>query len=146
MATDLVMYEAALLHAADDTIAGYLTSLQGDLYQSPIDVDMNTPLSAFTSAVANYDGYAQKTVTWQAPSISDDGHVEVIGAFSSWRMTTENVDNSIFGIYLTGNVDNDLLFAAAFDPGPLPMESNMDQILTTIRYRPGPPSSIEIIS
>lgn len=142
---DLISYQAEMIAAAQEAIDGHLSTLHANLYQSPIDLTVNTELSCLDANIANYDGYAEKTVTWGPVTIADDGKVEVLGTITSWRPTGANVDNQIYGIWFETAADG-LLLAGAFDDGPLPMTSNMDQITTTIRYRPDQPSLLEVIS
>jgi len=107
-----------------------------NLYQAQIDFNMDTPLATFTAAVATFDGYAAKTITWQAVSVADDGTVECVGTISAFRPTGSVTSNVIWGCYITNSAGDTLLAAAEFDNPPIPMDGALDTINITIRFRP----------
>jgi len=128
------------LIAADATgsssfAAGALDGLLVDLFQDDITPTRTTPLSTYTDAVANYDGYAQGSATWGIPSRADDGTIEVLGPVAEFRPMSDDTPNTIFGLYTTLG-DGSLGFAARFDNAPIPMQDALDQITVTLRYRP----------
>lgn len=143
---DLLEFQASILARAAADIADYLAAMHLDLYQTPIVITPQTPVATFTAALATYTGYAQGVVTWLAPSVSDDGTVEVAGTIPEFRPTDGVTPNVIYGVFCRAAVGGALLFAAAFDNGPLPMENALNAILLTVRYRPSTRSVCVVVS
>jgi hypothetical protein len=106
------------------------------LYQAPIDINQSNTLATFTGNIATYHTYLAQAVTWDAPSLAQDGTVEVVAVTLIFRPTDAVVPNSIWGLYITDTTAAFLLFAGQFDGPPLPMNSTLNQILVTVRYRP----------
>jgi len=135
--------ERALL---DTTTAGGLLDATVDLYQTPIAVTPETPLATFTAAVATFTGYAQGVVTWELPTVADDGEVEVIGTLPIWRPTDGVTPNQIYGMFIRLDVGGSLAMAGQFDTPPLPMISALDSIICTLRYRPASGTLVVTVS
>lgn len=136
-----------LARALADTIAGGpLLGLLVDLYQTPIAITPLTPLATFLAAIATFVGYAQGTVTWALPSVADSGEVEVVGSLATWRPTNSVTPNQIYGAYASLAAGPTLALAGQFDTAPLPMVSNLDLIIATVRYRPSGTSMINYVS
>jgi hypothetical protein len=132
---DLIGNQQLDLDLAADAVAGSLAAAVIDLFQSDTVVDRNTVVGDLV--VADYSGYAQKVITWLAPSISDDGQIEVIGTVTEWRPTSSAVVNSIYGLLVrAAGVGPPLYFVARFDDAPLPMGGTLDSIILTLRWRP----------
>lgn len=142
----LLEFQASQLARATDDVAGTLLGLKADLYQEPVDITPATPLATFTAVIANYTGYAQGAVTWEVPSVADDGTVEVIGNFAVWRPTDAVTPNNIWGIFFRAAIGGALLFAGQFDGAPLPMANALQQIAITLRYRPATNSVVVTVS
>ena len=130
---DLALAAAGIAATA---AVGPLHNLKADLCQTSMTIDRNTDLAALEAGVATFGGYVQGTVTWDAPSLSDDGNIEVVGTMPVWRPTDTTVPNVIYSIYFTEAVGSLLMFCASFDNGPLPMNDTLDQIMCVIRWRP----------
>lgn len=131
---NIVGNEAWALGITADAIAGTLAANKVALYQSNTIPSPARPLSDYTEAT--YDGYAKKSVTWSAPTRSDDGFIEVVGVIAEFRPTGSVTPNSIYGVLLVDTTGAILYGAARFDdPVPLPMNSTLDQILITLRIR-----------
>jgi len=97
----------------------------------------------FTSAA--YGGYNDATITWAAPSIADDGTIEVIGTLAEFRPTDDATPETVFGaVLLTGT--GDMLMGGRFDGAPLPMQVETDSIFITVRFRPADQSFAIVIS
>lgn len=130
--------------AAD--IAGYLASAKIDLYTAVVPLSETTTKEMLEDLVADYNGYAQGTLTWQTPSISDDGVVESIGTCAVFVPSDALQPNSIVGAYVTGNDDGPLLFFGPLADSPISMNSTRDRLTVVVRYRPGTDSVTVIIS
>lgn len=128
---------SALARALSDTVTpAALFGAICQLFQTPITITPNTPLATFTAAVATYSGYASATIAWSTPSLSNEGIVEVLGTMTVFKPTGSTITNGIYGLYITDSGGTDLLFAGQFDNVPISMESTLDKIAVTIRYRP----------
>lgn len=143
---ELTEFQASQLARAADDIAGYLDGLKVDLYQTAIAFGPTTPLATFTAAVCTYTGYAQGVVTWSTPTLADDGTVEVLGTLPVWRPTDGVTPNVAWGIYAHSGVGSVLYFAGQFDGAPLPMQSALQQITVTLRYRPATRTLAVVVS
>lgn len=97
--------------------------------------DRDTDLATLNDNSATFTGYAQKQITWLAPSRATDGSIEVVGTVTEWRPSDDAEPNNIFVIYAV-NVAGDLVFAGRVDDPPIPMQDNLDSLLLTIRWRP----------
>lgn len=146
MASLIETQDAQLARATVDTIAGgSLLGLKVDLFQTDVPVLPSTPLADYLAAIADFVGYAQKTVTWGTPSVSADGTVEVIGTMSAWRPTNAVTPNVIYGLFARDTTAADLYYAARFDGAPLPMGTSLNEIIATLRYRPATQSLVVTI-
>lgn len=127
--------KSKLLRAADSIAASLLAAKLG-LYQTLIDIAPDTPLATFTAAIATYAGYATATLTWGTPSVADDGTVESLSASVTFRPTDAVTPNAIYGLWIMDSTSTFLLFAGQFDGAPLPMQSALQIIRLTVRFRP----------
>jgi hypothetical protein len=125
--------------------AGAFDGLIVDLYQDDITPTRTTPLSTYTAAIADYDGYGSASVTWGLPSRADDGTIEVLGTVAEFRPSGSDTPNTIFGLYTTLG-DGSLGFAARFDNAPVPMNDALNQITVTLRYRPSNGGFVDAIT
>ncbi len=132
-AFDLAIAANGLVAAAG---VGALHLAKVDLFQTNIAVDRNTPLGTLVAAIATFAGYAQGVVAWNAPSRADTGEIEVVGILPEWRPSDSVTPNSIYGLYMTNAVGGALLAVGLFDNPPLPMNSALDAIIATLRWKP----------
>ena len=130
---DLVGNQTWDLAVTADALAGVLTANKVALYQNDIIPTPNRPLGDYTEAT--YSGYAKEAITWSAPTLADDGSVEVLGIVGEFRPTSSVVVNSIYGLMLVDTTGAILYAAARFDAPPLPMNSTLDAIIVTVRVR-----------
>src|SRR5690242_7319844 len=107
----------------DTTTAGALLAAKIDLYKTDVTITPNNVLTDFNAHVADFTGYAQGTITWNTPTIADDGTVEVIGTVPMWAPTDAVHPNMIYGCYITLAVGGALAYAGRFDTAPVPMEN-----------------------
>jgi len=126
------------------------TDVGGTLAGAKVRLFINDALPVPASVVGDFDpatytGHADKTITWLTPSIADDGHVEVIGTVPEFRPTDAVTPNTVFGAIIidAGPV---MLLGGRFDDAPLPMESALDSIVITVRYRPDDQSIAVVVS
>jgi hypothetical protein len=123
------------LLVADDVTGISLLAPTVHLFQNDTQVDRNTVIGDLTEAT--YTGYASEAVTWLAPSVADDGAIEVVGTVGEFRPTGSAVVNDIYGIMVkSGIVGTPMVFCARFDDAPLPMASALNAIVVTLRWRP----------
>lgn len=135
--------DRASADVADTT--GPYDGLSVDLFQVNIDINKNTPIAAFTDAVADYSGYAAGAITWETVSIADDGIVEVLGTVPVFKPTGTTVSNTIYGLYILNVGGTAVYFAGLFDE-PIGMGELTDRILLTIRYRPATNTVVVVVS
>jgi hypothetical protein len=93
-----------------------------------------------------YTGHADKSITWLAPSVGDDGVVEVIGTVAEFRPTDAVIPNTVFGALVINTGGTAVYMGGRFEGGPLPMESALDSIVLTVRFRPSDQSLAVVIS
>ena len=133
-----------LRRAADD-IAGYLADAHIGLYKTAVPASEATVKADITAVIANFDGYAEANIDWLAPSIADDGEVEVVGTVPEFRPTGATTPNSIVGAFITANSDDALLFFGNIDNAPVELAATTDALVLTVRYRPlGPTMTISV--
>jgi len=86
--------------------------------------------------IATYSGYAAEVVTWQLPSIADDGSPELVSDMLTFRPTGTAVVNTIRGGILRSVVaPTGLSGAFRFDGAARPMGSPLDVINVILRLR-----------
>lgn len=115
---------------------GYLKSMTVRLTKEDIDIQKDTPLADLVAAEADYDGYGAETVTFNAPSVADDGTVEVIGIIPEFRPTGSTTPNTVFNFFGVAVGDSSLALMGRFDGEGIPMGETTDAIVLTLRYRP----------
>jgi hypothetical protein len=144
---DLVGNNAFDVRVAADVIAGDLATATVHLGKSNMTIDRNTTKADLTATEANYTGYAAEAVTWLAPSLADDGNIEVVGTVGEFRPTDAVVDNAIYTLWvLSATTGTPLCFAALFDDGPLPMAGPLNSIVVTLRWRPETGGLVAVVS
>lgn len=131
--SSIVASQVFELGALADAIAGVLTTAKCKLFQNNYTPTPSSVVADFTAAT--YVGNATATLTFDAPSVSDDGHVETHATPAAWRPTNGVTPNTIYGLYITDTTGADLLFACRFDGAPLPMNDSLDVIITVITLR-----------
>lgn len=132
--------------AADTAEDGPLDGLKVYLFKENLAFNADTPITTFQAAQADYAGFTWLPVTWQLPTISDDGIVEVVGTVAAFRPTASTTENDIWGLYADVVGDANWVFAGTFDDAPLPMNNTLDSILVTLRYRPADRSICVVVS
>lgn len=132
----VLIYEAFQVSVADDVKAATLTGVKIGLTKSVLDIAPSRVLADFDGAKATYTGYAKAAVTWHNVSRADDGSIELVSAPITFRPTDAVAPNSIYAWWLEDAGAAILYAAEAFSPGPLPMNSAMDELVLVIRYRP----------
>jgi len=140
----LVANQAWRVAVLEDVIAGVLTANKVALYQSNTNPTPETPIGDYTEAT--YSGYAKEAITWSAPTIADDGTIEVIGVVGEFRPTSSVVTNSIYGLLLVDTTGAILYAAERFDGAPLAMASVLDAIIPTLRVRITPSGVSVVVS
>lgn len=118
--------------AALTGVDGLLEGAKVALSQADFDAEDPGLLRAGLT-LPTYVGYAQKLITWLAPSIADDGTPEVVGTVPEFRPTNSVTPNSIFGGAVVTAAD--ALHAAFKLDTPAPMASAMDSMVLTVRLR-----------
>lgn len=116
-----------------------LTDTGGALDGAEVRLYVNDVQPVVTSVVGDFDettytGHADKLITWLPPSIADDGSPECIGTVPEFRPTDDVTPNTVYGLIIidSGGV---MFEGGRFDDAPLPMESDLDSIVVTIRLR-----------
>lgn len=129
--------DSAIARATADTITpAPLFAAKCHLYKVSIPITKDTPLATLVAAAADYTGHTEPTITWADPTLSSDGVVEVLGTMTIFQPTGTTITNGIYGLFITDTAVAVLLFAGQFDNVPISMESPLDKLQVTIRYRP----------
>jgi hypothetical protein len=137
---DLLLDMAAAMKASVAAL-GPLNLAVVDLFQVPITLGPAVPLATYVAGIATYAGYAQGAITWGPPTLALDGHYEILGTVPAWRPSNSVTPNVIYGFYVSNAGGTKVYLAGLFDGGPLPMNSALDQITLTLRYRPADQSA-----
>lgn len=121
--------------AAFKAASGLLDGATLHLYQNDLSPVATTVIADITEAT--FSGYASEAITWGDPSISEDGHIEMIGVAGEFRPTATTVTNDIYGAYIM--TDTPTLFAAGrLDDPPEFMGATSNVMLLTVRVRVSP--------
>lgn len=133
----LFEFQASQVARATADIAGPLLALKVDLMKMPpIAITPSTVVGDLTAKIADYEGYAQGTVTWDDPSLDANGAVEVVGTAIVYRPTGDATPNQIWGAFCRASVGGALLFAGSIDGAPIPMNTELNQLQVQIVYKP----------
>lgn len=143
---DLTQTTEFQLSAAADLVA-----VGGTLNAAKVRLFINDVLPIAASVIGDfqettYTGHADKSITWLAPSVGDDGVVEVIGTVPEFRPTDAVLPNTVYGAIVINTGATEVYMGGRFTDGPLPMESALDAILLTVRFRPSDQSLAVVIS
>lgn len=139
-------FQALRLGMAVDTIAASLAGAKVGLTLADVPLNAGTVIGDFVTAKATFAGYAKKSVTWLAPSVADDGTVEVVGTVGEWRPTDGVTPNLIYNLWLEDSGAAILFMAGRFDGAPLPMQNALDSIVVTLRWRPVSNTLVVVVS
>jgi len=142
----LIFSQAFDLALSAEVVAGVLMPVKLVLIKTNLALDRNTALADVVAAKADYTGAIEGVITWLAPSIADDGSIEVVGTVPEYRPTDAVTPNQIYGCALLTALDAALYAVCSFADGPLPMESALNSILATLRYKPEGGSMVVTIS
>lgn len=143
---ELILNDASLIAIGGDAVAGTLNLCEVELIKDDIPIDANTTYAELELAKATYTGHGEEVVTWGDPTRSDDGEIEYLGDAGEFRPTGTTLTNGIFGLYVRNAGHTAALFQARFPDAPIPMESALDAIKITLRYRPGGASLAAVLS
>jgi hypothetical protein len=135
--------DLAVLSDITTAVTGCLVAAEVDLVQNDAPFDRASLIGDYD--LADYTGYAAEAVTWLAPSVADDGSIELVGLVGEFRPTDAVTPNVIFGLLLR-NAGGDILFAARFDAAPLSMGSALNSIVVTIRVVVSPTGVVVTVS
>lgn len=138
--------DSALIAIGGDAVAGTLNLCEVELIKDDIDITATTTYADLELAKATYTGHGQEVVTWGDATRSDDGEIEYLGDCGEFRPTGTTITNGIYGLYVRNAGHTDTLFQCRFASPPIPMESALDAIKVTLRYRPGSNSLAVLIS
>ena len=127
---------------ASVTAAGYLHLGLVKLFQNPLAINQSLTLAEVNAAIATYTGYADVAMTLGAPTVAADGTVEVLSQAITWQASDAVAPNIIYGVAITDAAGTHLFFAAQFAGGPKPLQTALQVIRMTIRYRPATQSVV----
>ncbi len=142
-----VLPDSALAAIGGDAVAGTHNLAEIALIKDDIAVVPTTTYAELEAAKATYSGYLVQVVTWSDPTRADDGSIEYLGSVpAEFRPTSSVITNAVYGMYVRNAGHTDWLFAAKFPDGPVPMESVLDALILTLRYRPAGNDLIAMLS
>lgn len=122
---------------------GTLDGAQVRLFVNDVQPVRGSVVGDFTET--NYTGHADEDITWLAPTVADDGHVEVIGTVGEFRPTDGVTPNVVYGAVILDS-GGAVMMGGRFDDAPLPMNSALDNIVLTVRFRPFDGSIAVVVS
>ena len=137
--------DAALLASATGT-GGILNGAKVGLTKALVDFDPNQPPGQVGTNECDYAGYARAAVTWNAPSISDDGQLEIVGTVPEFRPTDATVDNNAYQAFLVDSAGAKYLGSGQLDGNPIPMGTTLDALVVTMRFSVGSGGSVVSVS
>lgn len=142
----LTIPELTEIAIGGDAINGYLKTVKMCLFKGDVAVDPNTPFADFDTGKADYTGYTEAAITWSPITRADDGSIEYLGVCLPFRPTDSVKPNMVRGAYVKNMAGDNWVCAVRFPDQGIPMQSNMDSLALTLRYRPAAPSILEVIS
>jgi hypothetical protein len=102
-----------------------------------ITLNGSTTLAQVAPITGGYDGYGDVSITWNLPSVSSAGVVEVVGDVKIFRPTDSSAPQTMYGVYLLDAASTTVLAAAPFDGGiGIPMQSPLNTITIVLVYQP----------
>jgi hypothetical protein len=132
---NFITTQAYDLAAIADVVAGDLALATIQLIKTNLALDRNTAVADVLAAAADYTGFALGVITWLAPSIADDGSIECVGTVPEFRPTGTVIQNQIYGCAMLDSTGAVLYGVCSFASGPYPMQSALNSILLTVRYK-----------
>jgi len=142
--TPFLFNQVLELLALADALAGDFTGSLMKLYTNNLVFDPATVVVGDLTE-ATFTGYVSQTLVWGVPSVSDDNHVESISGQLTWRPTDAVTPELVYGYYWT-TLGGALLGGGYFDEGPLPMQSALDVMKTTLIFRFGNDGYCSVVS
>lgn len=142
--TPLLQNQALDLLELADVAAGSLAGAELHLYTNNLVFDPTTVVIGDLTE-ATFNTYAAVALTWDAPSVSDDGHAEIMSQQVTFRPTDALVPEDVYGFYVT-DAGGDLIAGGTFDGGPLPMRSTLDVSKMTLVYRFGNIGYVDVVT
>ncbi len=109
---------------------------------SIVTLNGGTTWGSVSATIGGYDGYADDTITWQAPSTPDAGGVVALSNTSIFRPTDATYPQQMFGMVLTDPGSASVLFAGPFDDPPIPLQNNLDVLQVTLQFNAAVPGLI----
>lgn len=109
------------------------------------DLSANTALADLVGQVANFTGYAVKTLVFSPPTLAEDGAMATIGEHPEFRPTDAVIPNTIKNAWVTDTTGADLLMVIQFDGEGLPMNSVLNHIDLGIVFKPNGTVTVDII-
>lgn len=146
IATPTLDLAVGLHCTGDDTTGGPLNDALVRLYAASIDISDTTTLATLNADSATYQGYGDGTITWNTPSVNEDGLVEVIGTMAIFRPTGDDSPNNIWGLYVIGADTMAPLLLGEFNEPPIPMVDASSLIQITLRWRPNTTGVAAVVS
>jgi len=142
----ILAMRALLLGLLTDAIAvgGSLEAPELGLFQNNVVFDPDLTVIGDLDE-ADYTGYAKEALTWDQPSVSDDGNLEMHASQATFRPTDAVTPNDIYGWFLV-DAGGALIAGGNFDTAPLPMNNALDVIKVTLQLRPTAGGLASVIS
>jgi hypothetical protein len=126
----------ALIGSETASAAGPLAGAVLRLTQVEVNPARNTTLAALNADTCTFTGYGDETITWQLPSIADDGNVEVLSNPITYRPSDSAAPNNVYDAYIVNAAKSAWYLAGTVDGAPVPMEDALHTLTITVRWRP----------
>lgn len=140
----LGMNQAWRLLALTNVLAGIGVGCKLHLFKNNIIFDPSTITLADVTE-ADFNTYTATTLTWDAPSVSDDGHEEVHSNRVTERPTDAVKPCDAYGFTVQSGAGV-LYGGGTFDVGPLPMHVTLDSSMLTLVLRLDGSGYVSVIS
>jgi len=121
---------------ADVLLAGYLLIAKLHLGQTALAITDATTKAALDGQEATYNTYAAQVLVFGVATVNQAGQVEVLAAPLTFVPTDGVTPNNIWNLWITNNANTVLLFAGQLDTAPVALNSPLNSLELTVRYRP----------
>jgi hypothetical protein len=90
--------------------------------------------------IGGYSGYADATLTWNAPTVNAANTVESVSGDATFRPTGSASVCNAAGIVITDSGSTSVFYAAPFDQIPIVLSTPLQQLQITLRFSPANPN------
>ena len=128
---------AATAGSASVNLSGTLCKL---VNSSTVTLNSGTQWGSVSPFIGGHPGYADGTITFNAPVLSAAGVIECWSNTLTWTDSSSSVTENYAGLVITDPGSSSVYFAAPFDNPPIVFNSTLSRLEAVIRYNPAFPN------